>query len=145
MALKMSSVPIPKVVLGKHKQRSIMTKKYTHDGQIVYPEMDVLGSHCQDEVNAYILDASEQLRGEDGNWYQILDESSCIPRCIRHPEKYKDLWNIVKQIHHASRRSAILAQFTKANKNSRQDFILKVIAIPCSIGGLIYLITLWRG
>lgn len=130
--------------MGKHKQRSIMTKLYTHDGQILFPEKDVLRACCTDANDAFILDSSEQLKGPDGNWYQLLSDSSCIPMCAKHPEKFKDLWEIVKQIHHASRRAEINAQFANANKKKTQDFILKLVAIPCTITGLMYLVSrLW--
>jgi hypothetical protein len=83
--------------------------------------------------------------GEDKQWYQVLGERSCIPLCLRKPNKFPDHKKLVNDIFAASYEMEKRQQFTDALKNAMQDKILWFITIPCITLGMIYAIHAWKG
>jgi hypothetical protein len=136
-----AQIPIPRLSMGKRKQRSVMTEVFMDDGQIKEIEDMVLrGCAVDGETSAYVIDDLNQFE-EKGIWYQILGERSCIPICLRNKTRIPDITNLVNEIFKASYEMEKRQQFINALKNTLLDKLLWFISIPCSTILLIYVIN----
>ena len=96
----MASIPLPKISLGKTKERSQMCEVFTIDGRLPDKEL-VVGSGCADDEKtglAFILDPQNQYLAEDNTWHQLVSENSQIPICLRETSMYQDGDNDEKEL-----------------------------------------------
>ena len=141
----MPSIALPTIKWGKRKERSQMAEYFTEDGRIVTPEFDVLQT-CIDDPEAgiaFMLDAENQLQGEDGSWYQVLWERTCYPVSMIISGKDPDLEKLMNQIHAETYDRESELQFTKANQANKMTPILWIVSIAVSafiiVAGMRYL------
>lgn len=138
-----ANIPIPRVVFGKRKARSQMCLITTDDGRILPTELEVLRG-CIDNVeksSAFLIDKNNQMRGEDGQMYQILSERSIRPIAVVKEREPEDLTKRVHEIFAEAVKAAIHQQFLNALKNTLMDKLMWIISIPCVTFGFIFILN----
>lgn len=128
-----NSIPIPRIYLGKRKERSQMCEIHTIDGKIVELELDVVRScAAKPETNtAYLLDAENQYLNENGDWTQILWENSLYPVCSVIKREEEDTKRLLLQIYREAKAQAKAEQYKKIDQNKMSAFIM-IVSIFCA-------------
>jgi hypothetical protein len=142
-----SNIPIPKIIMGKRKQRSQMCEVFTEDGRILQIEFDVLRGCIEDQATgqAFLIDSANQYTDERGYWVQVLGERSTIPVCMISPTKVNDLKGLINNIYYESYQDAKMQQYIKAAKAPWLERITWIVAIPCICALLMFAIQHFSG
>lgn len=82
-----TSVPVPRIQLGKTKERSLMAYIITQDRQLIKKELPVLFgcAYWADlkEPKKFRIDNNNQYQDKAGNWCQVYNENSYMPLQLR--------------------------------------------------------------
>lgn len=134
------SIPIPRITLGKRKERSQMCEILTDDGRWIDQELPALYScvDWEDKGISFLLDSNNQYLAEDDNWHQLLSEKTQVPLCFRQTSIYqdgkddeKDLKAVSGQLFKLTREDAKAQQFKKAKENEVWNRVVWAISIVC--------------
>jgi len=136
-----TSIPIPQLKWGKKKERSIMALVFTIDGRIRTLEIPV-ESNCANleypdgSGKGFLIDAENQYEGEDGLWYQLIDEQDQEPICLRKPhisigekEDEQKKKTASDEIFRRAFRQRLMEGMVRAKTTSSQDRMVLIVSI----------------
>lgn len=121
-----------------------MTLIFTDPGAAKPYELEVNTSVLVEHANGagFLMSDNNQMRGPDGEWYQILFERSSVPICMIEDPNIKDLQSLADQIFHESAERAKQAEYNKAKKNAWAEKLVIIVALV--IGGSIIMFAISR-
>ncbi len=130
-----TTIPIPKIYLGKTKTRSQMCRVYTIDGRVPKMQLSVSRGCILDELNGkgFLISPANQFRDKNGVTWQILFENSMLPLALREDLNVTNLTTLVDQIYVDNHEEAQRQQFRNALKSKIMDKILWIVAMPCTV------------
>lgn len=148
------SIPIPRITLGKVKERSIMCNIRTIDGRFRVIELPAQ-ENCViweglTHPKKFLINPKNQFQAEDGHWHQTYDERSQIPLCLREQSYLKDgdndaaeLKEIGHQLFKITSDQTEAEQYEKLSQGETWNKVMWIISIVCGtmllIAGMNYL------
>lgn len=113
-----------------------MAQVSTTDGRLLIEEIPVTANCAISDKHTalFILDDTEQYLGQDGNFYQLVSDKSCIPLMPKNEvaktiEKERELEAYLDGVFDLTEDMKIYEQFMNAKKNDKGDVIKWVVSV----------------
>lgn len=137
-----SAIPIPRISLGKRKERSQMSELLTSDGRWLDKEYPAEYRSVVDEEggSVYLIDEENQYLNEESYWVQLMVETSSLPLPLKtgkslgsdDEEKVKDKLELLgDDLFQLSSKRKTSELFEKMGKDEMWHKIMWLISIPC--------------